>query len=150
MSDLERIGDLLRSSSVRPPIDPRLTAIRAAWPLTVGEQIARNSVPVRIARDALIVHCFSAAWASELTLLERDLAGRLEAALDDGRPLRLRFEVGDTSDARRAAERSPAPAPQPPSPEQRALARELAAAVSNPELRASVQRAIEASLQRPS
>jgi hypothetical protein len=44
-----------------------------------------------------VIVCGSALWAGELTMLQRGLAAGVAAAA--GRPLELRFEVGDVPGA---------------------------------------------------
>jgi hypothetical protein len=44
-----------------------------------------------------VVVCSSAPWAGELAMLRRDLERRI--AVLAGRPLELRFEVGDVPEA---------------------------------------------------
>jgi hypothetical protein len=115
----------------------------------VGEQVAANSLPVRRSGDTLIVHCASSGWASELTLLERQMRARLESLMDSV-PARLRFEVGDV-DAPETVVSVDRPAPAiEPSDDQRARARELAADISDPDLRRAAERAIAAGLARDS
>ena len=94
MSDLRPIRDDVRRLGRVPEVDPQVLAARRVWREAVGEQVAANSLPVRRSGDALIVHCASSGWASELTLLERQMRSRLEALMDPP-PARLRFEVGD-------------------------------------------------------
>jgi predicted nucleic acid-binding Zn ribbon protein len=147
VSDLHRIGDDVRRIGRVPAVDPTVTSARACWREAVGDQVAANSLPTRRSGDALVVHCASAAWASELTLLERHVLRRL-SALADPAPARLRFEVGDVE----APDLEPAapsrPAMEPPGPRERAQAAELAGAITDPELRQAVERAIAAGLAR--
>lgn len=148
MKDLEQIGREVGRLARVPQVDPMVAAARRVWPQAVGGEVARNSLPVRRSGEALVVFCASATWASELTLLERTVRLRLGELL--GRePPPLRFEVGNVEDPSR--DRPPAPPPRPVSPpteQQLAQARELAAGVADPELRATVERAIAAALAR--
>jgi hypothetical protein len=141
VSDLERI----RPGSVvgrRAPVpDPELTAVRERWPAIVGETVARHAVPARMAAGALVVACSSSAWSSELTMLAPTIGERLRAEL--GRPLDVRFEVGEVP-APEPAARPPLP---PPDPDALRLARRLAGEVPSEELRASLERAISRTLR---
>jgi hypothetical protein len=66
-------------------------------------------------------------------------------------PPPLRFEVGNVEDPSRDRPSAPPSRPvSPPTEQQLAQARELAAGVADPELRATVQRAIAAALARES
>jgi hypothetical protein len=140
VSELRRIDGLMARSVRLPAVDPLVTAARAAWPGAVGPQVARNSIPVRCSGDALVVHCSSAVWVSELTLLEQQVRERLVAALPEAPP-RLRFRVGDITGAGGGEEPAGAPG-RSPSPQARAAAAELARRVSDPELRAAVEEAL--------
>ena len=81
-----------------------------------------------------MVHCASAAWSSELTLLERHVLRQLSGVLDPP-PAALRFEVGDVQ-APDLEQRAPAREPSPaPGPRELAQARELAQGIADPALR---------------
>jgi hypothetical protein len=95
----------------------------------------------------LIVHCASSGWASELTLLERQMRARLETLMDPP-PARLRFEVGDVDVPESVASGAERVAAIEPSDDQRAQARELAADIADPNLRRAAERAIAAGLAR--
>ena len=148
MKDLEQIGREVRRLARVPAVDPLVAAARGVWPEAVGEEVARNSLPVRRSGEALIVFCASATWASELTLLERTVRARLGELLGQDPPP-LRFEVGSVDDPSRdrPAAASPSP-PRPPGEQHLAQARELAGGVADPVLRATVERAIAAALAR--
>jgi hypothetical protein len=146
VSELRRVSSVLRSSSRLPAVDPVLERARDAWPDAVGPAIAVASQPARMTRDVLWVHCRSAAWVSELTMLEGDLRARLGERVAD-LPARLRFELGDVTQASEVVRGAPLLAPDP---EASARAEELAAEVSDPVLRERVREAIELSLRRGS
>ena len=48
-----------------------------AWNEVVGEQVANRAQPLKLDGKKLIVGVTSSAWLQELTLLRRDLSGRL-------------------------------------------------------------------------
>jgi len=149
VSDLKPIRADVRRLGRVPDVDPMVAAARSAWRAAVGDQVARNSLPVRLSGDALVVHCASSGWASELTLLERPVRAKLAATIDPA-PARLRFEVGDV-DAPDVPGEAPVAAPvREPTDRHRAQARELAAAISDPALRRAAERAIAAGLARDS
>ena len=93
MSDLERIRPELILGKRAPEVEPEVEAARAAWTEIAGPEAAPVSHPARVSGDTLIVVCDSATWAGELTMLRRGIEARL--ALVTGRPLEIRFEVGD-------------------------------------------------------
>jgi len=109
------------------------------WPEAVGEAIARNAWPARIARDGTVhVNTGDSVWAFELGHRAAEIAERLGVA-------KLRFAPG------------PLPQPTPeetlweapePTPEQHARAAEIAAAISDENLRESVEKAVRMSLAR--
>jgi hypothetical protein len=148
---MERIGshverELARSGSrdVLP-----LAALTAAWPEVVGDAIARNAWPLRIARDGTLhVATTSATWANELAFLGDEIAERLRGHLGSDEPARLKCAPGPTPET--------APPPkdlsQPP-PSTGAMpadvvsaANTAASSIEDPELRELVARAARASL----
>jgi hypothetical protein len=148
---MERIGDgvereLARSGS-RDAIP--LAAVTAAWPEAVGDAVARNAWPLRLARSGTLhVATATSTWAQELTLLQEDVLDRLRARLGDAAPASLRFEVGPVP-APPALEESPRSKPVampnvPPEVEREAAS--AAAEIEDEELRAVVARAARASL----
>jgi Dna[CI] antecedent, DciA len=147
MSDLQRIDREVRRLGRVPEVDPLVAEARRVWRSAVGDQVARRSLPVRRAGEALVVHCASASWASELTLLEGRLRRRLGDALGGEAPP-LRFEVGDVDAPDVPPPAAPPAAALEPSDEQRLQARALASDIADPQLRAAVERAIAASLAR--
>jgi hypothetical protein len=111
----------------------------ARWPETVGEAIARNAWPARIARDGTLhVSTTDSVWAFELGHSAAEIAARL------GVP-RIRFAPGPI--AQQEGER-PVPPPLRPTAEQEACAAALAAAIEDEDVRRSVQKAVLFSLAR--
>jgi len=121
-----------------------------AWPGAVGDSIARNAWPARIARDGTLhISTSSSAWAFELGLLEEKLRERLAEELGNDAPARLRFAPGPLPEAA---------APVPAESENQHIevteqhlqaGEELAAAISDENLRKVVAKAAAASLARP-
>ena len=114
----------------------------AAWQDTVGDAIARNAWPARVARDGTLhVHTADSVWAFELGQRAPEIAERL------GVPA-VRFTPGpvpepgeeDPDAASRRAVR--------PGPWERAAGAEIASEIEDEELRALVARAAAASLAR--
>ena len=97
MSDLEQIRPELILGRRPPEIEPEVIAVRAAWPAIAGPDAAAHSSPARLSGDVLVIVCGSAPWAGELAMLRRGLEAGVAAAV--GRPLELRFEVGDVPGA---------------------------------------------------
>ena len=108
------------------------------WPAAVGEAIARNAWPARIAKDGTVhVSTADSIWAFELGHQAREIAERL------GVP-RLRFAPGPLPEA----DEEPARPALEPTPEDAELARALASAIGDEMLRESVQKAVRLSLAR--
>jgi len=129
-----------------------LAELTTAWPTAVGEVIARNAWPLRLARDGTLhVATTSATWAFELDRLAPEIVKQLGAALGTGAPPKVRFRVGPVPEPG-APSPGPAVGPGAPSeaaPEIAAQAESAAAAIADPELRELVSRAARASLSKP-
>jgi Dna[CI] antecedent, DciA len=108
------------------------------WPAVVGDAIARNAWPARIARDGTVhVNTADSVWAFELGQRAAEIAARLEVPA-------LRF--------------APGPLPEPPEePAADAVeataadverARAIASGISDEKLRESVQKAVSLGLAR--
>ena len=142
---MRRIGSEVERELSRFGPAAGLAELVERWPAAVGDAVSRNAWPARFQRDGtLIVHTSSAAWAFELTQLESQVA----ELLGDLAPSRLRFVPGPlpADDAV-----SPAEATRPrvtASPEERAHAGALAAAIDDETLRKLVARAAAADLAR--
>ena len=109
-----------------------------AWPAAVGDAIARNAWPARIAKDGTVhVSTADSIWAFELGQQAHEIAERL------GVP-RLRFAPGPLL---QADEEPPEPALEPTAEEDE-RARALATAIGDETLRESVQKAVRLSLAR--
>jgi hypothetical protein len=108
------------------------------WPHAVGDAIARNAWPARIAKDGTVhVNTADSVWAFELGQQAAAIAERLDVP-------RLRFAPGPLPEAQEEAGR---PALEP-TPEEAELARALATAITDESLRESVQKAVRLSLAR--
>lgn len=108
------------------------------WPGTVGDGIARNAWPARIARDGTLhVNTADSVWSFELGQRAVEIAGKL------GVP-RVRFAPGPL----------PEPDPEPVtsrvevSPQDAERARAIASTIADENLRESVQKAVSFSLAR--
>ena len=125
----------------------RMADVVAAWPAAVGETVAANAWPARVARDGTLrVNAASSTWAFELQQLEAEIAGRLREALGEAAPTRLRFTPGPLPEP--AVEDPEAARKPPPEPtvEHAREAHELAAPIASEELRKSVEKAARMSL----
>ena len=128
-----------------------MAEIVGAWPGLVGDQIARNAWPARLARDGTLhVATSSSAWAFELAQLAPDVLGRLRAALPEEAPTALRFAPGKLPEA--APEPSVAAGKRraTPSAEHLQAAAELTAPIEDENLRKVVAKTAAESLARVS
>jgi hypothetical protein len=147
---VQRLGGEIRRELSRFGPQGAMPELLAAWPEAVGEMVAANAWPARIARDGTLhVNTASAAWAFELTQLEPTIAERLREKLGESAPKALRFAVGHLPEppaADASARRSEVPQP---TAEALQLAAELAAGIEDPELRERVERAAALGLSKP-
>ena len=147
---MKRIDDEIAREAKRFGPAGALPRVVEAWPQAVGETIAHNAWPARIARDGTLhVATSSSSWAFELGQLQEDILRRLRAAAGAGAPEKVRFAVGPLPEhgPPNEADRT-ARAVSKPTTEETRLAAELAAAIEDEELRELVARAAAASLAR--
>jgi hypothetical protein len=128
-----------------------LAEITAAWPAAVGEAVARQAWPQRVARDGTLhVATASATWAFELDRLSPEIGERLRGILGDSAPAKLRFKVGPIPEPPGASTEA---ATQPgdavsATPEAASEAAAIASEIEDPDLRELVARAARASLSQ--
>ena len=63
-----------------------MARVQTAWPAAVGEVVAAETEPAREREGVLTVRCSSSLWASELALMQADLAASLNAELGSADP----------------------------------------------------------------
>jgi len=146
---VERIGGTVERQLRRFDGQGAMPRIVAAWPVAVGEEVARNAWPGHVARDGTLhVSTSSSVWAFELGQLAPTILERLRGELGDQAPKALRFAQGHLpepatpevqAESRRACE---------PSSEAVAEAATLAAGIDDEELRKQVEKAAALSLSR--
>ena len=150
---MERLGDEVGRQLGRFGPQGTIADIVVAWPEAVGEAIARNAWPARMARDGTLhVSTSSSTWAFELAHLAPQLLARLRELLHESAPKALKFLPGPIPDSPAQGGGTPVPTSgRDPTPEERARAAEMSAEIEDEELRKLVARAAAASLagQRP-
>jgi predicted nucleic acid-binding Zn ribbon protein len=147
----ERIGDDVRRELGRFGPAAGMAEIVTAWPRVVGEQIARNAWPARIARDGTLhVTTSSSAWAFELAQLAPELLERLEEALGEASPQGLRFAPGKLPEAVESESGGARREVSSPSPEAAELAAALTESIEDENLREVVAKTAAMSLARAS
>ena len=148
---MDRIGDAVRRELGRFGTSGEMADLVGAWPEAVGETVARNAWPARLARDGTLhVNAGSSAWAFELQQLESEIVGRLREVLGEVAPSRLRVVSGRLPEPLvPSEERHAGPLPEA-TLEQAREARDWAAEIESEDLRKSVEKAARASLARAS
>jgi hypothetical protein len=146
---MERIGGDVRRELDRFGSAGAIADIVSAWPGAVGETIAINAWPARLARDGTLhVAAASSAWAFELQQLESEVAASLREVLGAGSPARLRFAPGPLPELSAPVWEGPPAPPLEPTLAQAREAHALAAEIESEDLRKSVEKAARASLAR--
>ena len=131
------------------PMDGDMTAIVRVWDAAVGETVARNACPARLARDGTLhVNTASATWAFELGSLAPAILEQLRNELGEAAPPRLRFAPGPIPDPVAESPEQRGPVAPAVAAGDRAEASELAAVIEDEELRELVSRAAAAGLAR--
>ncbi len=129
------------------PIEGDTAAIVRVWPHAVGETVARNAWPARIARDATLhVSTSSATWAFELGRLAETILAQLRVELGDATPRGLKFAPGPVPEAPGRVAETRTIATRESAAQHSAEAAEIAAGIEDEELRRLVARAAAASL----
>ncbi len=66
----------------------------AVWPDLVGEDVARNSHPIRVSGATLTIVTRSSAWSQQLSLLSERVLESVRSRLPDSAIRELRFRIG--------------------------------------------------------
>jgi hypothetical protein len=142
---MERIGDEVTRELGRFGPVSGMAPLVEVWPRAVGNEIARNAWPARIARDGTLhVHARDSVWAFELTSRAEDIRARLGELA----PPRLAFAPGPLPE--HSAEPSAERRPDPPRPSAKHVAEadSLSRVIRDEDLRKVVAKTIAASLAR--
>jgi predicted nucleic acid-binding Zn ribbon protein len=130
---MERLSDTVRGELSRFGPQAGLADVVARWPAAVGDGIARNAWPARIARDGTLhVNTADSIWAFELAQRAREIATRAEVAA-------VRFAAGPLPGSETIAV---APSAPTPSEDQIREARALAASLGDENLRKTVEKTV--------
>jgi hypothetical protein len=139
---VKRLGDDIRRELGRFGTAGDMAELLNAWPRVVGEPIARNAWPARLARDGtLVVHTVDSIWAFELGTRAAEIASRLGVS-------RVRFVPGRLPERSAEDVRETRPEPIQAGEREREEGARLAAAISDENLREVVAKAAAASLAR--
>ncbi|HEY3206571.1 MAG TPA: DciA family protein [Gaiellaceae bacterium] len=140
---MDRVGDAVSRELGRFGPAAGMAPIVEAWPPAVGDVIARNAWPARLARDGTLhVNTTDSIWAFEL----KSRAEEIRARLGEHAPLRLAFAPGPIPEPLEPASEGAGNAPLEPGPEHVAQADSLVRVIRDEELRKVVARAAALSL----
>jgi hypothetical protein len=146
---MEKIGETVRRELGRFGTAGAMADLVRAWPGIVGEHVAANAWPARLARDGTLhVSTSSSAWAFELGHLESEILPRLGQALGESAPGRLKFAPGPLPEPAPPVSEHPKAPLAEPTLEQARDAHSWAAEIDSEELRKTVEKAARASLAR--
>jgi hypothetical protein len=136
---MDPLGPDIRSELARYGPQAGMAELVERWPEVVGDAIARNAWPARIARDGTVhINTADSVWAFELGQKAAEIAGKLGVE-------RLRFAAGPLPEVDQEAAVT---APVETTPEDEERARAIASSISDQNLRESVQKAVSLSLAR--
>jgi len=146
---MERIGHDVERQLGRFDGHGAMPRIVSVWPAVVGEEVARNAWPARVARDGTLhVHTSSSVWAFELGQLAPRILERLAAELKELAPASLRFVQGHLPEPALAPSEATRRKPSAPPPEAVAEATSLARSIDDEEFRKAVAKAVALGLAR--
>ena len=142
---MERVGDAVGRELSRFGPAAGMAPIVEAWPAAVGEQIARNAWPARLARDGTLhVNTTDSVWAFELKSRAEEIRERLGAHA----PPRLAFAPGPIPEPPQPARDDAEKRVVEPHPEAVAQADSLTRVIRDEELRKVVAKTASLSLSR--
>jgi len=90
-----RLGEALQALLTSTAVGERIeeAAVVPEWAERVGPAIAAVTVPLRVSRGVLLVGVRSSAWLMELTLMEAEIALRLNEGRARGKISKIRFQM---------------------------------------------------------
>jgi hypothetical protein len=140
---MERVGDAVSRELGRFGPAAGMAPIVEAWPTAVGDVIARNAWPARLARDGTLhVNTTDSIWAFEL----KSRAQEIRTRLGEHAPPRLAFAPGPIPEPCDPASEGAVNAPVEPGPAHVAQADSLVRVIRDEELRKVVAKAAALSL----
>jgi hypothetical protein len=142
---MDRVGDAVSRELGRFGPAAGMSPIVEAWPTAVGDVIARNAWPARLARDGTLhVNTTDSIWAFEL----KSRAEEIRERLGERAPRRLVFAAGPVPEPAEPASTRTEKAPVEPGPEHVAQADSLVRVIRDEELRKVVAKAAALSLAK--
>jgi Dna[CI] antecedent, DciA len=144
---MERVRDAIRRELGRFGPAEGMSPLVEAWPSAVGEVIARNAWPARLARDGTLhVHTTDSIWAFELKSRAEEIRDRLGELA----PPRLAFAPGPIPEPVETLSEDAGPDVVEPGPEHVAEADSLTRVIRDEDLRKVVAKAAALSLAKAS
>jgi hypothetical protein len=144
---MDRVDASIRRELSRFGPADGMAPIVEVWPSAVGDVIARNAWPARIARDGTLhVNTTDSIWAFELTSRAEEIRSRL----GERPPARLAFTPGPIPEPVAEAAGSLPRRPEQPSAEHLAEAESLTRDIRDEGLREVVAKTVAFSLSRAS
>jgi hypothetical protein len=142
---MERVGDAVGRELRRFGPAAGMAPLVEAWPAAVGDVIARNAWPARLARDGTLhVNTTDSIWAFEL----KSRAEEIRTRLGEAAPPRLAFAPGPIPEPPPAPSAADEKRPPQPRPEHVAEADSLVRVIRDEELRKVVAKAAALSLAK--
>src|SRR4051794_6113398 len=139
---MKHLGEEVKRELGRFGPSEGLPELLESWPEVVGDTIARNAWPARIARDGTLhVNTVDSIWAFELTSCAAEIANRLGVE-------RVRFTPGRLPEHDASIAEDGGHRPAEPSHALREEGARLAAGIEDENLRKIVARAASASLAK--
>jgi hypothetical protein len=143
---MDRVGNAVGRELLRFGPAAGMAPIVELWPGAVGDQIARNAWPARLARDGTLhVNTTDSIWAFELKSRAEEIRGRL----GEHAPPRLAFAPGPIPEPESASEDGSKGVARP-GPEHLAAAESLTQGIRDDDLRKVVAKTVAFSLSRAS
>ena len=144
---MDRVGDAVSRELGRFGPAAGMAPIVEAWPPAVGDVIARNAWPARLARDGTLhVNTTDSIWAFELKSRAEEICERL----GEHSPPRLAFAPGPIPEPVEPPRDDPERGPVEPGPEHLAEAESLTRGIRDDDLRKVVAKTVAFSLSRAS
>jgi predicted nucleic acid-binding Zn ribbon protein len=96
---MERAGKALAKLKLSAAISPDQLAL-AAWPVAVGERIAKHASPKALVRGSLVVEAGDVIWQQQLFHLRLQILGKLTEILGSGIITDLEFRIAPAAPRR--------------------------------------------------
>jgi hypothetical protein len=142
---MDHVGDAVSRELGRFGPAAGMAPVVEAWPAAVGDVIARNAWPARLARDGTLhVNTTDSIWAFELKSRAEEIRGRLGEVA----PPRLAFTPGPIPEPPHTPSGADEKRPPEPRPEHVAEADSLTRVIRDEELRKVVAKAAALSLAK--